>query len=240
MNTKLLNGLFATAVLLIVTACEHLPILRGSGVLITETRPVSGFTAIEFDGAGEVEIIQDGTESLVIETDDDVMDYVSAEVRYGILHVHQALSSPTPTELNVILHVKELTGISIPGKWSVRAASLQADTLAIRSEDTMSLRIQSLAVDELSVVIGGKGHMEIAGSAVAQTIVISGTGTYHAGDLQSETASLVVSGSGDVTLWTTKTLDMKVEGTCTVDYYGNPVINIAQSRASEIRKLGEK
>jgi hypothetical protein len=227
-------------VLLIITACDHIPALRGSGNLTTETRPVSGFTAVELNGAGEVEIIQDGSESLTIETDDEIMKYISTEVRDGTLVVSQHLGSPTPTRLDVTLHVNELTGISIPGKWSLHAKSLATDILAIRVEGTTSIRIGALAAEELTVTITGTGDLELAGSAIAQTLVISGTGTYHAGRLHSETTSLVVSGAGDITLWATKTLDMKIEGTCTIDYFGRPVINIAQTKACVIHNLGDK
>lgn len=240
--TAKIQKIFAlmAAALLFLAACDHFSVNRGSGNLITETHQVSGFTKVEFAGVREVEIVQDGTESLVIETDDDVMEHITTEVRDATLYVSQRLGSPTPTKLKITLHVNELTGISIPGRVSVRADSLKTDTLANRIEGVASLRIKSLVADELTVVINGVGDVKISGSASSQTVVIGGTGTYHAGDLQSESASLVVSGSGDVTLWVTKILDVVAQGTCTVDYYGLPEINIAQARACQLHTLGDK
>ena len=78
MNTKQLKVVTGMAViLLLVSACGILP-SRGSGKLITDTRAVSDFEAVDFSGAGKVEIIQDGTESITIETDDDVTRWMTA------------------------------------------------------------------------------------------------------------------------------------------------------------------
>ena len=48
--------------------------------MITETRQVSNFDSIELSGSGDVIVTQGGSESLAIETDDNVMKYVKAEV----------------------------------------------------------------------------------------------------------------------------------------------------------------
>ncbi|NTV37818.1 MAG: hypothetical protein HGA82_01265 [Anaerolineales bacterium] len=89
MNTKLFKIYLGMAVILLtIGACsfDFIP-KQGSGNLVSETRQVSGFTAVDFSGAGEVEIIQDGTESITIETDDDVMEHVTTEVHGGTLYV---------------------------------------------------------------------------------------------------------------------------------------------------------
>ena len=240
MNTKLFrNFTLMAALLLLVTACDHIPALSGSGNLISDTREVSGFEKVEFDSVGSVEIIQDETESVIIKTDDDVMEHVTAEVREGTLYVGRDLVSPTPTRLNIVLHVNELTGISVPGIWDVHSDSLAADQFAIKIDGTGTVRIKLLTADELAVLIGGAGVVEIAGQVNSQTINVTGKSvTYRAGDLQSEASTIV--GRGEFTLWATETLDMKIDGACILDYYGDPVIRIGQSKACEIRRLGEK
>ena len=103
MNTRYLKMAFGmNLILLLASACSFIP-TRGSGDLVTETRQVSGFEAVEFSGAGEVEIIQDGTESISIETDDDVMPHVLTEVEDGTLIVRldfEGMISIQPTRLH--------------------------------------------------------------------------------------------------------------------------------------------
>ena len=241
MNTKLIKAIMGlVAVLLLVVACDHIPALSGSGNLIRETREISGFEAVELNSVGSMEIVQDGTESVVIETDDDVMKHITTEVRDKTLYVGRDSISPTPTKVNITLHVNKLTNLSVAGTWDVRSDSLESDSLGIKIDGTSSIRIKRLIADELAVIFGGVGDVEIAGEVTSQTIVVNGIGAYRAGGLKSETSSISVSGSGEFTLSVTKTLDMKVEGSCIVDYYGNPVIRIGQSAACEIRNIGNE
>ncbi len=83
----------------------------GSRNVITELRNVSGFEKVDVSGGGSMDIIQDGTESLTVETDDNMMQYVTSEVRGGTLYL--GLDSNTrallPSRLHFSLHVKDLS-----------------------------------------------------------------------------------------------------------------------------------
>ena len=76
---RILLVLLLLGTIFVVTACGA-TIIKGSGNLITETRQVSNFDSIDLSGSGEVIVTQGGSESLTIETDDNVMEHVKAEV----------------------------------------------------------------------------------------------------------------------------------------------------------------
>lgn len=81
---KLLLVLLLLAAMLAVTAC-NLGIIKGSGDLISETRQVGHFDGIALSATGRVIITQDGSESLTIKTDDNVMKHIKTAVENGIL-----------------------------------------------------------------------------------------------------------------------------------------------------------
>ncbi len=53
-----------------------------------KTHPVQGFTGINASGVFDITVTKSDTESLTIETDDEVMPYVRSEVRNGVLHLY--------------------------------------------------------------------------------------------------------------------------------------------------------
>jgi len=69
-----------TALVLVTMACGiSIPgstTITPSGVVISETRDVSGFDSVDVSTLGELTLIQGATESLVIEADDNLMPYV--------------------------------------------------------------------------------------------------------------------------------------------------------------------
>src|SRR5512136_2425412 len=54
--------------------------VRGSGKVVSETRPVSGFTSVSVTCAGEVQITQGNADALVIEAEDNVLPLLVSEV----------------------------------------------------------------------------------------------------------------------------------------------------------------
>ena len=78
---------------MVLIACDIEPMVRdgeqdrieGSGELITEARPVTGFTEISFFTEGTITITQGDTETLAVETDDNLLDrvYMREELYHG-------------------------------------------------------------------------------------------------------------------------------------------------------------
>ena len=66
----------------LLSACQ---MARGSGDMVTERRQASNFDSVTLLGSGEVIIVQDGEESLTIETDDNILQYITSEVSGGTL-----------------------------------------------------------------------------------------------------------------------------------------------------------
>ena len=96
MNTKILKTtIVMSIVLLLVSACGMIPTI-GSRNVISETRQVSGYDRVEVSGGGTLEIVQDGTESLTVETDDNMMPYVTSEVRGRDIARGVELNRPGP------------------------------------------------------------------------------------------------------------------------------------------------
>jgi hypothetical protein len=119
MNTKLLTAITGlTIVMLLVSACGMVPTL-GSRNLVSEPRNVTGYDRVEVSGGGSLDILQDGTESLTVETDDNIMLFVTSEVRGGTLFLglDSNLHSLLPSRLHFTLHVKDMSGIKTSGSW---------------------------------------------------------------------------------------------------------------------------
>jgi len=55
--------------------------IRGSGDVIEETREISDFDRVSLDGIGEIILTQGDTTSLVVEAEDNLMQYIRTSVR---------------------------------------------------------------------------------------------------------------------------------------------------------------
>ena len=226
--------------ILTVTACTS--IIKGSGNLITETRQVSNFDRIALSGLGEVIVTQGGSESLSIETDDNVMKHVKVEVKNGTLTLgfEEGFNLIAPSRLIFHVGVDDLTGLTISGSGDVESDMVKTDRLDVNVSGSGDVQIADLKASEVKAKISGSGEIELAGEAAAQDVTMSGSGKYLAGDLCSESVKVSVSGSGDATVCVTGTLDSTISGSGSVNYYGRPSINSSASGSGKINNLGEK
>jgi hypothetical protein len=243
MNTKTWKAVGLLAIVILLLSACGFRIIRGSGKLVTESRSVRDFDRVSLSGSGEVVITQGGEESLTVETDDNVIKYVTTEVRGGTLYLGfdtERVRSISPTRLQFALSVKDLVGVKISGSGDIIAASLDTDRLDVGVSGSGDVEIDSLTAEDVEVQITGSGNVELAGEATGQDITISGSGELHAGDLKGETVEVTINGSGGVTVWAAESLDARINGSGSVKYYGNPTVDLSGSGSGKIRSLGEK
>jgi len=239
---KYLSVLLLVAMLTVITACNTGFIKKGSGDLITETRQVSNFDSIELNGVGEVIVTQGGSESLSIETDDNVMKHLKIVVENGTLKLgfEDGFKSITPTRLVFYVGVDDLAGLIVSGSGDIEVDKLESDRLDVTVSGSGDVRIAMLTTGDVRTEISGSGEVSLAGESSAQVVTISGSGKYLAGDLCSESVKMDVSGSGDATVCVTETLDANINGSGSVSYYGKPSINSSGSGSGTLNSLGEK
>ena len=238
---RLVLLLLLLVAILPVTAC-NVSFTRGSGDLITETRDVSGFDSIDLSGFGEVIVTQGGGESLTIETDDNIMEHVKAEVSGGTLNLgfEDGVNAILPTQLIFTVGVDDLTSVSISGAGDIESDMIVTDRLDATISGSGDVLIADLTAGEVKATISGAGEIDLAGEAAVQDVTIGGSGSYRAGGLLGDSVEVSISGSGDATVWATESLDTNISGSGSVDYYGRPSINTSGSGSGDVNSLGEK
>src|SRR5262245_27179722 len=115
MNTRLRMFLGLGLLALLVSACG-LNLINGSGHVITESLAVSDFTEVDFSGFGELTLVQGESESLTIETDDNLLPYIKTTVSQGTLAIGFDEGPTTPIlrptdSIRYQLTVKTLTAL---------------------------------------------------------------------------------------------------------------------------------
>jgi hypothetical protein len=170
----------------------------------SESRNVSGFEEVELQGVGNLSIQQTGSESLIVEAEEDVLPKIRTEVRNNRLIIGPKPSTNLQiTEpINYKLTVKDLNALKLSGSGDINA--------------------EGISTDELAITISGAGSLKAAGETDGQDIYISGAGNYEAEDLESKEVKIDVGGAGSAIVNVSDELDAKVSGSGSVKYMGAP------------------
>ncbi len=196
-----------------VTGCQESP-----GNVVSESRNVSGFEEVELQGVGNLSIEQTGSESLMVEAEEDVLPKLRTEVVNNrlILGPKANTSLQTTQPINYKLSVKDLQTLRVSGSGDIEA--------------------ESISTDKLAVTISGAGNVSMSGQADSQQIDISGVGNYQAEDLESKEVKIDISGSGSAIVNVSDELDAEVSGAGSVEYIGDPIVNQEVSGAGRVSK----
>ena len=216
--------------------------VRGSGTLVTEERSVSAFEHIELSGIGMLVIEIGSEEALVIEAEDNLLEYLETSVRGDTLEIgSRERTNLQPTEpISYYLTVKSLDSISVSGLGNVEAPGMETTRFSVDISGAGDVNMDSLHAEQLDVSISGLGSVGIdAGQVSEQTIDISGSGDYNGRNLESRTADVQVSGLGSATLWVTQDLSVNISGSGSVRYAGDPSVDSDISGLGSLKKINE-
>jgi hypothetical protein len=217
---------------------------RGSGNVISQTREVSGFDAINVEYPAEVFIEQGNSESLKIEAEDNLMPNLKTQVRNGTLEIFYRREggnhvNPTKT-VRITIMVKDLNDLNFSSAGEVTIDKLKTDSLDASLSGAGNLNLNDVQIEGLQVRLSGAGSMTASGAADDLDISISGFGDFEGADLHSQDASASISGAGSATLWVDNNLDAQISGAGSISYYGDASVSRQISGVGGINHVGNK
>ncbi len=215
-------------------------VIRGSGQIVSESRTTPPFTQIDCR-LGEVEIVQGDRESITISADDNILPHIIAQVRDRTLYLYPEenmtlVSSP----IRIRVQVRELDGLVVSESLKVKVENLKTDRLYLEGIGSTEVAIASLEADELQVQMQGSNQLEITGEVTHQQVKFAGSSEYDGAQLESQTIDLNLSGSSNATVWAARKLDVQLDGTGDVKYYGNPRVTEDIRGSLELQHLGNR
>jgi hypothetical protein len=209
------------AALIFVSSCN---VITGNGNIRTEKRNTGNFSGVKTSGSIDVDISTGDTYSVSVEDDDNVLPYIVTDVDNGILNVHyQNGTSINNDHAKVYVTAPSLDKLIASGSADMVAQDLVKNSHQIELNVSGSGNIKAqVDAPEINVSVSGSGSISLMGRTKDFTGKVSGSGDLKCGGLQSENATVSVSGSGNAHVFASVHLSATVSGSGDVYYLGNP------------------
>lgn len=212
---KIFYSIVLITLIIFICSCietVHRDCIKGSKNIIYDYRIQSVFHSIDFDGSGNLFITQGQNDSLIIETDDNIIPYIQTNVSNNMLFIHST-ESICPTSLNILAYMKDIKYLDLAGSGN------------ITSSDTLNL-------EDVEIEIKGSGNVDLYGTANKITAGLDGSGNIELLDLIADSAYVVINGSGNIRVNAKKYLKAIINGSGNIYYKGNPEIKETQINGS--------
>lgn len=203
---------------LLAAGCHHgrRAEINGSGKRVMQKREISPFTSISTEGAFEIEVTCQKEPSLEVEGDDNVLEFVTAEVRGDVLRLNSSKSYSTDEPVRFKITVPNLEGLTVSGGGRIDIKDMKNDRFEIDSN--------------------GAPNIIVSGSTKTIDIGSNGAGKIDTHNLRASRGVVDSKGVSRIDLDVTDQLDITVSGPSTVTYRGDPVVNKTVNGPGKVEK----
>ena len=214
------------AAALLLSSCR-----KEAGPVITEDRSVGPFTGIRIESNADVHFVQSNAFELRIEAGQNLMRYITTEVNSnGILVISERRNQIWDTRgPQIFVVVDSLNSLEITGSGDLDGSDFRSGPLALFISGSGDIDIITDAT-HVEAAISGSGDMLLEGTAQTLDLTISGSGDCKGQFFPVQTASVVISGSGDAYVNVSQSLEGRLSGSGDLFYWGNPAsVNVTTS-----------
>ena len=210
--------------------------VRGTGEIISFPVETDSFSSVRVTGHYEIIYRQAQANAVRFEIHENLIELLDVRVESGSLIISSDAFFTDNSTPRVYIYAPRLDEISIAGAsrlrdWdTVTTENLSLSVVGATSGDL------PLDVRQLDVVVPGAVSIRLTGSADAASISMFGAGDISAGELQTQSASVNISGAGRAVIAVANTLDVSISGAGSVRYIGDPVVTQSISGAGSVRR----
>ena len=214
--------------------------IKGNGDITTEQRAVASFNRIDVSGVFTVYLSQGDVESVEVEIDSNLQQYVIVKNKGDklVVDIKHGINFHKTTKNNVYITLKDINQIDIEGVCTVKTrTALKFDQLKVDASGVSNSTLE-LYCNRIEVVFSGVGNIELSGKAIDFVIRKSGVGSVKATNLNAENVSIKNSGVGSAEIYASKELTIVNSGVGSITYSGDATIkSINSDGVGKIKKL---
>lgn len=208
-----------------VTFCTEGQIRRtvyGNNKIVKKEREAGRFTGLRVSSGIDVYLSQTDEESIEVEADENLHEYILTEIRDGVLHIYTDVNIREAEMKRVYVTMKDIRSLKttsagdIIGETPVKTGELE---LSASSAGDIKLEVY---VKEIGANISSSGDVTLTGEADILNADLSSAGGLNAYGLEVREADVSASSAGDADISVSERLRARSSSAGDINYRGNP------------------
>jgi len=237
-----MRSMLASLVVLAVSACGPQLTVVGEGNVTSVDRPVEGTKAVRLSVPGSLSVVVGEPLSLRMVAEGNLLPYLETTVAAGelIISVRPGVSLSPTRSMSFVLTAPLLRGLATESSGSISAPTLVATDFKLRVASSGSIHLAHLEAQTLDTQILSSGEVRVdEGKVTDQTLSIQSSGNYVASGLETVTATVHSSSSGDAWVWVTDRLVATLTSSGNVRYAGGPRVTANLTSSGTVEPIAQ-
>ncbi|MFZ6025963.1 MAG: head GIN domain-containing protein [Bacteroidota bacterium] len=198
--------------------------VEGNGVYKKETREVGSFSGIATSGSWAVMLAYGNSNSIEIEGDENLLEYIETKVENGKLHIRAKKNGNIRSKNKIVVYVSisQIKGLYVSGSGDIigKGKFSNAGTTNIGVSGSGNIKLDFDRFDGIDASVSGSGGIILKGTSNAIYARISGSGNINCKEVVSDDVTASISGSGNIRVQANTSIDARIAGSGSVFYTG--------------------
>ena len=228
------NLIILFALLVSCISCRY---KSGSGNIITETRKAGPFKAVSISGGFEVELRQAPEVEVIVEADDNLMEYIETKVRREELVIRLDDLNVHDAHLKVFIAAPSVNAIKTSAGAELVVRDILKSGEAVRLKASSGSQIKTTVdAPEVRADASSAGNIEVSGRTKDFYAESSSGSEINAPDLLSENTEADASSGSTIKVHASVKLRGKASSGASVRYRGAAVVSKETSSGGSVEK----
>lgn len=234
-----LIGIITVSILLFSAQSCKTGCIEGSGKEATDKRQVTAFTRLEIAGSFNVTLVQDSSNSVTINADDNILGIIKTDISGDKLKISTDNKNICSSkEIAITIGVRNLKSIAASGAVEITSnGRLNVGDLDLDLSGATKINLD-VAASNVETNGSGVSDITLKGQASSHAIEMSGNGNVHAFDFVVGNYSIETSGQSNYEINALSQLNIHSTGASDIKYKGNPTkVNKSKTGALSLTKV---
>jgi hypothetical protein len=216
-------------------SCGNFKSIKGSGNVVSTDRHLTGFNAITTCCGIDVIITQGDTESVKVEVDDNLQQYIKTVLHNQMLNISVDSASIQSKHIKVHVKVKKIIMIDASSGSVVETTNpLLSDSIKLISSSGADIKMNMVA-KYVSCETSSGSDAILKGQTDRLTLDVSSGADVKAQDLTAETCKATATSGSTIKVKVTKEISAEASSGAGIHVWGNPQVrNVDKSSGGSI------
>jgi hypothetical protein len=236
-NLKILTIAIAILSISACTEGQNRKTVYGNGKVVTKERTTEHITGIRVSSGIDVFLKQGNNETLSVEADENLHEYIITEVRDGILNVYTEANIRDAERKRVYVSMIDIKSVKTTSAGDVIGETpVKGDMIELSASSAGDIKLE-VSAREIEINISSSGDMTLSGEADLLKADLSSAGDLNAYDLKVKEADVSVSSAGDADINVSEKITARASSAGDINYQGNPkYVDAHSSSAGGVHK----
>lgn len=211
--------------------------VSGSGNLVTNEFEFADFDSLEASGVYQVEIIPADNFSVVIETDDNIAEYIHVSQDNNTLRLDLQPGSYSNLTCNATIQMPTIKKLTGSGATKFTFHEVACEELSLDLSGASKVGGHVVCQGKLDIEVSGASNVQLAGSGHELDASVSGASKLSLEELPVSTANVNSSGASHVAVSVSESIKANASGTSKIRFSGDAQCDGETSGVASIKKM---